>query len=156
MTMSQPRAHSFWFLLRKADDVPGEWVAHCLELDVVSQGRSVDHAAEMLFEATAMALVDDIEHGRDLSGRRAPEPFWDELWKVVREGEPFDATKLADLDDVGGLIAGQVVIHLLLHPTAARPGATVHPELDERPKLHALWSRTVGPDSGRHPHASCE
>jgi hypothetical protein len=35
------RAYNFWFVFQRAEDVSGEWVGQCLELDVWSQGTSL-------------------------------------------------------------------------------------------------------------------
>lgn len=34
-----------------AEDVPGQWVAHVIELDLITQGNSLRHALEMAGEA---------------------------------------------------------------------------------------------------------
>lgn len=47
-------------------DVPGQWIAHDFERDIVTQGNSKEHALEMLEEAVHM--VD--EDGRATKARR--------------------------------------------------------------------------------------
>ncbi|HEY3356081.1 MAG TPA: hypothetical protein VGQ83_22705 [Polyangia bacterium] len=89
-----PRSYNFWFFVHRTKDVPGEWTAHCLELDVVSQGTSVKHAVMMLFEACSMVLADDLGANRDPLERRAPDEFWADLYKAVREGKPADLSKI--------------------------------------------------------------
>jgi predicted RNase H-like HicB family nuclease len=80
------RTYNLWVLVRPAEDLKDQWVAHCLELDVVSQGTSFTHAMEMVFEAIAMVVTDDIGAGRDPLSRRAPEEYWSELYHVMEEG----------------------------------------------------------------------
>lgn len=40
----------------EAPDIPGVWVAHCVNYDVISQGNSPVHAFEMVIEALQMIL----------------------------------------------------------------------------------------------------
>ena len=48
-------------VLWPADDVTGQWLAQCLELDVISQGNSLSHALDMLKEAVGDVLVSDLQ-----------------------------------------------------------------------------------------------
>jgi hypothetical protein len=64
-------------------------MAHCLDLDVVTQGRNPKHAVQMIEEALAMTIGDDLRQGHDPFARpRAPAEYWDELHRVTGEGEP--------------------------------------------------------------------
>ena len=65
------------YVFKRADDVPGEWVGHCLDLDVVTQGTSLEHVLSMLGEACFMTVCDDVRSGRDPLDRRAPQSYWD-------------------------------------------------------------------------------
>ena len=84
--MKAPASRVFqcWNTVFPAEDLPGQWVAHCLDLDVVTQGDSVEHALKMLSEAASMVLSDDIRCGRDPMDRRAPRKYWDQMWKMMR------------------------------------------------------------------------
>lgn len=85
----QPLAtYSFalWVVFKKAPDVPGQWTAHCLDIDVISQGSSLPHAMQMIEQAIGMTLIDDLGRGRNPLERSAPKEYWDELWKIVRHG----------------------------------------------------------------------
>ena len=53
-----------------ANDLPGTWVAHCLEFDVVTQGNTPEHAVQMIYEAVSMVIEDDLERGADPNERR--------------------------------------------------------------------------------------
>jgi len=92
--MSDEVLHREWFpcwaLIRPAEDLPGQWVAHCLEFDVVSQGDSPKHALEMIVEATAMVIEDDLNSDRNPHSRRAPSEFWDELRRIQERGQKVD------------------------------------------------------------------
>jgi len=59
--------------MTRAEDVPGCWVAHCLDFDIMSIGDSPQHALEMVREAVGLALADDLNHGRDPHERRADD-----------------------------------------------------------------------------------
>ena len=72
-----------WYVIERAADVPGEWVGHCLDFDVVTQGRSLQHAFEMLMEAVGMVVVDDLEASRQPRDRRAPQVYWDRLTRML-------------------------------------------------------------------------
>ena len=77
-----------WVLAYPALDVPGQWVGHCLDLDIVSAGTSLDHAIEMTAEAVMLCAQWDTEKGFDPFARsRAPQEDWDTLERVVREGK---------------------------------------------------------------------
>lgn len=66
-----------------------DWVAHCLDFDVCTQGRSLDHAIAMLAEAVLMTWLDDYTHGLSAEDRRAPREYWDEAEHVRRHGRPI-------------------------------------------------------------------
>ncbi len=93
--VSQHRC-DFWVLIEPADDVPGQWVAHCLNLDVMSQGNSPLHARDMIAEAIALTLADDFEHHRNPWTRpSAPKEFWDKLQDVFENGRQV---RLSEID----------------------------------------------------------
>ena len=79
--------YTAWVLIQPADDLPGVWVAHALDFDVVSQGDSVEHAMQMIAEAVSIVLEEDIESGDDPYARRAPDQFWERLYDVMAHGE---------------------------------------------------------------------
>jgi predicted RNase H-like HicB family nuclease len=75
-------------VLWPAEDIPGQWLAHCLELDVVSQGNSLPHALEMVKEAVGDVLVSDLQRGLDPGRRRAPQEEWDHMWERLQGARP--------------------------------------------------------------------
>ena len=79
----------FWIVLREAPDVPGTWIGHCLELDVVSQGDSPAHALSMTIEAIGIVLEGDAESGLDPRRRRAPEEDWEEFGALLGRSTPL-------------------------------------------------------------------
>ena len=94
--MANTREYNFWFVLQRAENIPGEWTAHCLELDVVSQGRSLRHAMEMLHEACCIVVCDDLVAGRDPLDRRAPAKFWDDLYKIIEKDKKVNFSTLEE------------------------------------------------------------
>jgi len=79
------RTCGFSIMLQPAIDLPGQWVAHCLEMDVMSQGDSLSNAIESIQEAIELSLMDDLEAGVSRAG--APGEFWDEWFSVMDKGQ---------------------------------------------------------------------
>lgn len=76
-----------WVLIEPAEDIPGAWVAHSLDFDVISYGDSPQDAIDCICEAVAMTVTDDLSDGRDPHARKpAPEKYWDRLLQVLRHG----------------------------------------------------------------------
>ncbi len=99
---------SLTYLIFPSGDLPGVWVGHCLEVDVVSQGEEgggPEHALEMTLQAAAITIEFDKREGRDPFDRMAPEEYWPperlKQWKEIREKLGAEATWENDpeLDD---------------------------------------------------------
>lgn len=88
------RSFDLTAVLKPSEDIPGRWVSHCLELDVVSEGTTVPEALGMLLEASVMTLTDDLSSGRKPLARRAPKEFWLELDRIVKTGTPVTFTQV--------------------------------------------------------------
>jgi len=67
-----------------AEDVPGQWLAHCLDFGVMTQGDSPQHALEMVIEAVTMVIEDDREKGFNPHCRVLTDP--EEEWAVFLDG----------------------------------------------------------------------
>lgn len=83
---------NLWLWVKAAPDVPGQWVAHCLDLDLVTQGDSPEHALRMLQDAVALTVFDDLRSGHDPAARpKAPKEDWDEMFDMLKHGQkvPF-------------------------------------------------------------------
>ena len=91
------RIFDLWVVVKPAEDVPGEWVAHCLDIDVVTQGRDAFHAMGLAAEAISLTVVDDLENGREPGLRRAPQEFWTELYAMLRAARAIDPHQLKDV-----------------------------------------------------------
>lgn len=67
-------------ILLTRDESIGSWTAHCLELDVVSQGPTIPTAITAAIEAVEMVIKDDCDNGLDPLDRSvAPQEYWHEL-----------------------------------------------------------------------------
>ena len=128
---------NLWVVLHRPEHPKGDWAAHCLEIDVVSQGRSPRHAIGMVAEAIVMTLKADITAKLLPSRRRAPDQFWDELWGILRNSEP---TSLAKGPGGAVALAGQLVLRL---ETKARRKPAPRPW--ELPALFASKTRDAHP-----------
>ena len=102
-----------WVIVEPAEDIPGVWVGHWLELDVISQGDSPQGAIDAVAEAAAMTVVDDLQRNADLSERRAPSEFWERLAHVLKHG---DQVKIADVSgESKRVLAANVTLFLERH-----------------------------------------
>lgn len=133
--------YNLWFFLKRAEDLPGQWVAHCLDLDVVTQGDGASHAIQMLAEAVAMTIEHARAAGRDpFTGRRAPQESWDELYDLLEHGERVDAHEMLDRPDPA-MVALAGGFTLLLEPKSnVKPKQTVRAAVRSRVAGHAALS----------------
>lgn len=91
-------------LVMEAEDIPGEWVSHCLDFDLVSQGSSPTGALDAIREAIVMVLEDDLAKGLDPRGRpRAPDRDWKLFAAVFERGHPME--DMVDRGPIGILVA---------------------------------------------------
>lgn len=100
--MKTRRVHHLWALFRPSADVPGEWIAHCLDLDVVTQGRSLQHSIEMLLEAVVITVEADVNAGLDpfRRGDRTPKENRSELAQLLYEGSLDPLATIEATEDV--------------------------------------------------------
>ena len=76
-------------VLYPAPDLPGQWIAHGLETDVVTQGDSAEHALAMMADAVdALATHQATRHRPKLRLRPAPRAVWD----LAGDARPLDLT----------------------------------------------------------------
>ncbi|MGK4001529.1 hypothetical protein WMF31_02815 [Sorangium sp. So ce1036] len=134
--------YNFAFTVKPAEDVPGQWLAHCLDIDVMTQGNSLLHAVRMLFEAVVMVAMADREVGQDLRDRKpAPEEDWAAFWSVLTDGERVEMRQMLDKPDTNVLfLAGNLLLEF----------RDKHTE----PKVPAAWEIEASRRSNRiHCHA---
>jgi hypothetical protein len=120
------RDRTAWVVAFPAPDVPGEWLAHCLEPDVMSQGRTLRHALEMLKEAVDLVLREDFGAGLDPFDRKAPAADWQDFTSHVQLSRFETLDQLYAEADAGDLewMAAQLGIKLVVE--------------EERPSVQAL------------------
>lgn len=113
-----------WFLIEMSEDLPNTWVAHCLDLDVVAYGSSLDEAVRMGIETAEMALSDDLAAGLDSRRRRAPQEDWDRFYQLMGE-----ATKRIPVGALGQSEVRYAIITLELNVVDAldEKGSTEEP-----------------------------
>ena len=86
-----------------APDLAGQWVAHGLETDLITQGDSVEHAVAMMADAVETLAAYHVEHGLfPVRLRPAPE----EVWALAGQRQPSHvvarATLTVDKPHAGG------------------------------------------------------
>lgn len=87
-------SHQLTALIYPSRQVSGQWVAHCLELDLVTQGNSEKHALEMMAEAVELVAEENVRNGLPpLVFRSAPVADWN----LLRSAEPMNITRILSL-----------------------------------------------------------
>jgi len=80
-------------VLYPAPDLAGQWIAHGLETDIVTQGDSAEHALAMMGDALSALATHQV-------GRRRPalrlRPAPKEVWDLASEATPLDLTARID------------------------------------------------------------
>ena len=133
------RPQTLSVLACKSKQVDGQWVGHCLDLDLVTQGNSAHHVLDMVLDALAMVIEDDLAHGRDTfdgsSWDPAPTKYWEQYCRIVEGGEVAEPGALEDREADFDSFAAVVPIMLMEQvdkpvTPAARParvvGASMH------------------------------
>lgn len=87
----------------------GEWVAHCLDLDVVSSGATRVAAVDALAEAMGLQLAyarenDNFEH----LFRPAPDELWQKLGEILKGPHETIVRSLDDSDSGSNLLETQL------------------------------------------------
>jgi hypothetical protein len=99
-----------WVVVEPAEDIPGVWVSHCLDFDVIAQGDSPQSSIDSVTEAVAMTVVDDLQNGLVPGHRRAPAEFWDRLAHVLKHGNRVTISEVIGTPKV--VLATQVTLVL--------------------------------------------
>jgi predicted RNase H-like HicB family nuclease len=118
-------------LAEPARSIPGAWVAHCLNLDIVSQGTSLEEAMEAIVEAIVMSVGADLSEGLDPFDVRpkAPDEDWNRFLHVVKNGRSLQS--IEDRSQLAAVIAQVMVVRPLV------PG--VDAELEKSVLLPEAW-----------------
>jgi hypothetical protein len=139
------RLFHFWCVVREAEDMPGSWTAQCLDVDVITVGKSVKSALDMALEATCMVVVDDLLHRREPTDRKAPKAYWDDLYRILKHAKPISPTKFAKVRR-GVIVTDLNIVTwpiVLRRPTAARPSPTPRPGVRRPAKPPATHVRAA-------------
>lgn len=110
--------HTLSILCRPAEDVRNCWVAHCLDVDVVTQGNDPAHALAMVCEAAIIYFGYAIAHGRDPFERQAPDEYWQAFDKALEHGTPIEPQRGATEAQT---LAGFIVLSISHDRKTARP-----------------------------------
>lgn len=95
-------------------------MSHCLDLDIVSQGNSAEHALDMIKEAIELVVIDDLANNRQRA--HAPDECWEVWRKILSHGKKFDPSEIGKVASRSGAavwIAAQLYV-------------TVHAKMDDR------------------------
>lgn len=106
----EQRFYTGWVLVERDPEAEEQvWVAHCLDFNIVSSGRTVREAIDSVYECVSVAVCDDLNAGLDPHGRnKAESEEWDRLWKIVHDGKPVKISALET--DAKLIIAAQIVV----------------------------------------------
>jgi len=121
---NETRTFSFNVFVRRAPDVAGQWVGHCPEVDVVSQGNSLRQAYEMTKEAVEIVVLDDLDAGRDPTLRAAPKAEWEAAFSAVQAGNPklYAMRELFENEDLVRIGVIAPVVLEFVRVTTTNPG----------------------------------
>ena len=76
-------------VLYPAPDLAGQWIAHGLETDIVTQGDSAEHALAMMADALqTLTTYQAVRRRPSLRLRPAPS----EVWDLVAHAAPLDVS----------------------------------------------------------------
>ncbi len=131
------RLFNAWVIVRPAEDLDDQWVAHCLDFDIASQGNSIHQAVQMAAEATVLRVSEDLMAGHDPLLRRAPEDHWEALWQTLRSGSPIDPIEVEEKQRAE---VRAVAVSMVFGFGVAIPAAT---NLRSQPEKKGTWTTPV-------------
>lgn len=81
--------YGFKLLIEPASDVPGCWVAHILDIDIVTFGQGFRQTLELGLEAAALVIDDDLANGLNpLARHRAPTEVYRRAARIMESQCP--------------------------------------------------------------------
>jgi hypothetical protein len=72
---SRKAIHSLWFIIQPSE-VEGDWEAHCLDFDIITQGETPRQALNIAIESADFTIRRCREEGRDPYEGSAPPEYW--------------------------------------------------------------------------------
>lgn len=161
------RTFNFSVMIKPAVDLVDHWIGHCLELDVVTVGTTLQHTFEMIAEAIALVVIDDLKNNFNTSDRRAPEEFWNEWYRIVEGGQKLGtADILKEINNTKKITALAVMMSLHVEAenqlksksaNVAQPDASAGHQRQPKKKHQEIgnispnWTLPVGGWSGLAP-----
>jgi len=90
-----------WVYFERDLDLDGIWVAHVLDLDLVTQGDSLRDAIDMAVDAAITVLAAALEREPNslvelFAKRRAPKDDWDKLWALFERAPARPLSAIVD------------------------------------------------------------
>lgn len=115
--------YGFKLLVEPAEDVRGAWVAHVLDIGVVTYGFSFREAFDLGLDAARVIVADDLEHGRDPMQRdRAPVEVYRRVGRIFENpAPPLPLEELERQADRGELVAALFLIQVVAYSNAPKP-----------------------------------
>ena len=105
--MSEPTKQTFRATVLKE---AGEWVAHCLDLDIVSTGPTAEAAMDALTEALGLQLAYARENDNyDHLVRPAPLEAWQKLGEIMKGPHQTFTREIDDSDSGQNLLEAQAI-----------------------------------------------
>ena len=99
-----------WLIIEKSRELANTWTAHVLNLDLVTQGKSVEHARLMAREVIAMVLEDDAKAGLDPFDRTsAPDEAWERVHRAIRRGRRWESLSAEERKRATRVVSPMVV-----------------------------------------------
>jgi hypothetical protein len=97
----------FSVLIRRAPDVPGQWLAHCLNWDVIAYAPSIPEAMDQLARSLIMVIEDDEAMGLVPDDRpSAPEDHWEIYLRIQKQGKDVELETVVRRAAEGLVLAG--------------------------------------------------
>ena len=97
----------------QAEDMPGTWVAHCLDLDVVTWADNKPESIYMAREAIMSTIAADVAAGIDCRKRRAPDEDWEEFEQALQRSTGSRSLQsIADDPDFVGVFYAYITIQI--------------------------------------------
>ena len=138
----------FSVLIHSAEDVPGQWIAHCLNWDLISQGDSPSHAAKSMAEVIVLAIDEDASEGLRADDRGpAPATYWDVFRRTQQDGARVAAGDVDRLAKKSRLVVAAVMYLETLTP---RRRLSLDPDEDFPSAPPAFMIAALEDGSARH------
>jgi hypothetical protein len=124
--VSEVERVNLWSIVKPADDMPDQWVALCVQWNLMAQAPSFKEALDCLGAVMRAAIDDDLKHGLDPLKRKGADPKYQEMLTFIQ-------------------MHGKTVRHDDLFKTASRTKCyaaiqleAVYPSTNSKPKVRPI------------------